>query len=591
MDTSRAPIQGARVSIRTPDGTSLSFVFTDENGTFPLPPGPGVYFVRIAAEGFQETSATITLPMLEPRSVEFVLSVSGGHESVTVTEGPSYVTTAVSSGTKTLTPLRDVPQSISVVTKELMRDQMMMSMADVVRYTPGITAIQGENNRDQVVIRGNSSSADFFVNGVRDDVQYYRDLYNLERVEALKGPNAMIFGRGGGGGLINRVTKEAGFTPLREISLLGGSYNGKRIATDFDQPLRNTMALRLNGMYENSGSFRNGVDLSRYGISPSFTYMPSAQTKIVLAYEHFYDTRVADRGIPSFLGRPVDVPISTFYGNPTNSNVRARVNMGSVYLEQQIGRLSLQNRLLTATYDRGYQNYVPGAVTADQSGVALSAYNNATQRRNVLNQTDLTYGFSTRSIQHTVLGGAEVGRQSTDNFRRTGFFNNTTTSILVPFTETLTQTPVTFRQSATDANNHIQASIAATYLQDQIRLSRFVQVIAGLRFDHFDLRFHNNRTAENLRRIDNLVSPRVGIVLKPMTPVSLYANYSVSYLPSSGDQFASLTAITQQLRPEKFNNYEAGVKWDAARGLSLAAAVYRLSRPFLAASNSASTGD
>ena len=104
-----------------------------------------------------------------------------------------------------------MPQSVTVVTRELIQDQMMMSMADVVRYVPGITLHQGENNRDQVVIRGNSSSADFFVDGVRDDVQYYRDLYNVERVEALKGPNAMIFGRGGGGGVINRVTKEALF--------------------------------------------------------------------------------------------------------------------------------------------------------------------------------------------------------------------------------------------------------------------------------------------------------------------------------------------------------------------------------------------
>src|SRR5262249_58262395 len=101
-----------------------------------------------------------------------------------------------------LTPLQDVPQSVTVAERELMRDQLMGSIGDVVRYVPGITAHQGENNRDQVVIRGNNSSADFFLNGVRDDVQYYRDLYNLDRVEALKGPNAMIFGRGGGGGVV-----------------------------------------------------------------------------------------------------------------------------------------------------------------------------------------------------------------------------------------------------------------------------------------------------------------------------------------------------------------------------------------------------
>src|SRR5215470_15693705 len=147
---------------------------------------------------------------------------------VTVKESPGYEVSIVSSATKTLTPLRDIPQSINVVTQEQVRDQSMLSLSDVVQYVPGITAHQGENNRDQIIIRGTNSSADFFVNGVRDDVQYYRDLYNLERIEALKGPNAMIFGRGGGGGVINRVMKESSLMPIREATLLGGSHENKR---------------------------------------------------------------------------------------------------------------------------------------------------------------------------------------------------------------------------------------------------------------------------------------------------------------------------------------------------------------------------
>src|SRR6478672_4042981 len=205
--------------------------------------------------------------------------------SVTVTEGSGYVTPASSAATRTLTPLLDVPQSITVVTQQLIHDQMMLSVGDVVRYVPGITAIQGENNRDQVVIRGNSTSADFFVNGVRDDVQYYRDLYNLERVEALKGPNAMMFGRGGGGGVINRVTKEAGFTPLRELSLQGGSFGLKRFAADLNQPFNDKVAFRLNGMYENSGSFRSGVDYDREAVNPTITFVPDAATRLTLGYE------------------------------------------------------------------------------------------------------------------------------------------------------------------------------------------------------------------------------------------------------------------------------------------------------------------
>ena len=183
-------------------------------------------------------------------------------------------------------------------------------------------------------------------------------------------------------------------------------------------------------------------------------------------------------------------------------------------------------------------------------------------------------------MRHTLLTGVEVGRQLTDNFRNTGFFNNTALSILLPFDDPhpLTTTPVTFRQSATDADNHLRTNVAAAYAQDQLELSRHFQLVGGLRFDRFDLQYHNNRNGDTLTRPDNLLSPRAGLVFKPIAPLSVYTTYSVSYLPSSGDQFSSLTVITQQVEPEKFNNYEAGVKWGLSSGLELTTAVYRLDR-------------
>jgi catecholate siderophore receptor len=498
--------------------------------------------------------------------------------AITVTEGPRYTEPSSATATKTLTPLLDVPQSITVVTQQLIRDQTMLSVGDVVRYVPGVTAIQGENNRDQVVIRGNSTSADFFVDGVRDDVQYYRDLYNLDRVEILKGPNAMIFGRGGGGGLINRVTKEAEFVPLREITLTGGAYGDKRFATDLNQALNDKVAVRLNGLFENSDSFRNDVGMTRCGINPTLTLKPTKTTRITLSYERFRDDRTADRGIPSFQGQPVDVPISTFFGNPDVSHVRAAVNLGSINLEQQAGRMIIHTRTTFGAYDRGYQNFVPGAVSADRTEDTLTAYNNATKRFNFFNQTDATYTAYTGKIKHTLLTGIEVGSQLTDNFRNTGFFNNTSTSILIPLSSPTIATPTTFRQSATDADNHVHTAIAAGYIQDQIELSRYIQVIGGVRFDRFDLVYRDNRSGTNLERIDGLVSPRAGVVVKPVTRVSIYGSYSVSYLPSSGDQFSSLTVITQQVKPEKFHNYEGGLKWDVRPRLALTAAVFRLNR-------------
>ena len=109
-------------------------------------------------------------------------------------------------------------------------------------------------------------------------------------------------------------------------------------------------------------------------------------------------------------------------------------------------------------------------------------------------------------------------------------------------------------------------------------VSRYVELLGGVRFDYFDLRYQNNRNGDNLRRIDRLVSPRAGIVIKPLTPLSVYASYGVSYLPSSGDQFSSLTNITQQVKPEKFTNYEVGAKWDIRRNLTLTGALYRQNR-------------
>jgi catecholate siderophore receptor len=578
FDQNRSAVAGAKVSAINKSGSAEVSAVTDQNGEFSLELKLGEYIVKVIAKGFSETSQTINLKQNNPEALEIVLQVAGTSAVVTVGDTASYKVDAVTSATKTLTPLRDVPQAIAVVTKEQIKDQMLLSVGDAVRYMPGITAHQGENNRDQVIIRGQNTSADFFLNGVRDDVQYYRDFYNLERLETLKGPNAMIFGRGGGGGVINRVTKEAGFAPLREITVQGGSFYNRRIAGDFDQPFGERFAFRLNDVYEKSDSFRKFVNLERYGISPTFTFAPSEKTKITFGYEFFRDKRTVDRGITSFQGRPADVPISTFYGDPNNSRVRAGINILTGAIEHQFGKLIIRNRTQYGDYDRFYQNYVPGAVNAAGTLVTISAYNNATRRKNLFNQTDLTYIVSTGRIRHTFLGGVELGNQRTTNFRQTGFFNNTTTSVQAAFDNPTIYTPVTFRQSATDASNRLRLNLAATYIQDQIEINRYVQVIAGLRYDYFDLQYHNNRNNDTLRRIDNLVSPRLGIVIKPVEKLSIYGNYSISYLPSAGDQFASLTTITQQVKPEKFQNYEVGVKWDISRNLFFTSALYRLNR-------------
>ncbi|HYW74095.1 MAG TPA: TonB-dependent siderophore receptor [Pyrinomonadaceae bacterium] len=577
VDQNHAAVVGARVNLK---GATDDTAVTDSNGEFSLPVVSGDYQLRIMAAGFETVTRSLTVAAHDFSRVEIILPIAQTTAMVTITgtDALGYRAEAVSGATRTLTNLRDVPQSIAVISKQQIVDQSMKSIAEVVNYVPGVSSHQGENNRDQLVIRGVSTSADFFLDGMRDDVQYYRDLYNLDRVEVLKGPNAMTFGRGGGGGVLNRVAKEAGFSRIRDFNLDAGSFNDARLAADLDQPLGQKLAARLNGMYERAGSFRRYVNLHRYGLNPTLSFTPNGNTRVTFGYESFHDRRVADRGIPSFAGRPAQVAIDSYFGNPRDSHVRAAVNRWTGTIQHQSGRLLITSRTMFGDYDRGYQNYVPGAVNASQTLVAISAYNNATSRQNLFNQTDLNYSLATGKVKHNLLAGTEFGRQVTDNFRNTGFFNNVSTSIQVPYANPLVTTPVVFRQSATDANNHVRANLGAAFLQDQVELSRRIQVLAGVRFDYFDLQFHNNRTGEDLRRIDRLASPRFGVVVKPLMPLSIYGSYSVSYLPSSGDQFASLTSITQQVKPEQFTNYEFGAKWDARRNLTFTAATYRQDR-------------
>ncbi len=577
VDRNGAGVVGATVTAASRAGFRTAAAITDQNGEFILSLESGEYEIKISADGFTESAQTVNLSAGGQDAGEIVLEVAGTNASVTISEPKNYQVAAVMSATKTLTAPRDVPQSISFFTKEQIGDQAMQSLGEAFRYTPGLSVHQGENNRDQLIIRGQNTTADFFVNGVRDDVQYYRDPYNLERLEVLKGPNAMIFGRGGGGGVVKRVTKEAVFKPLRELTLTGGSARNRRVTADIDQPFSERFALRVNGAAENSGSFRQFVGLRRLAVNPTLTWLPDQDTRLTLSYEFARDRRTADRGITSFQNRPAEVPPETFYGNPNDSRVRSNVNLLAASFDRQIGKLNLHNRTAYGDYDRFYQNYVPGAVNAARL-VSISAYNNATQRRNLFTQTDLTYLAATGRVRHTLLGGVELGRQRTNNLRRTGYFNNTSTTVTADFDSPLTAAPVTFRQSATDADNHLRTKLAAVYAQDQIELNRYVQITAGARFDYFDLKYHNNRTGEDLRRIDKLVSPRLGVVVKPLTPLSLYGSYSVSYLPSAGDQFSALTDTSQQIKPEKFTNYEVGAKWDIRRTFQLTSALYRLNR-------------
>ena len=580
-DSDGGALAGAEVSAWSEASDTKTSTRTDLEGRFRLELDPGDYEVTVSATGFMGRMERLSLSSGAP-SHDFQLDLLGYAERIDVAADDPYLEPAVRSATKTPTPLRDVPQAVSVVTSALIADQRLQSMADVVRYMPGVGMGQGEGNRDTPIFRGNSSTSDFLVDGVRDDVQYFRDTYNVDRVEALKGPNGMIFGRGGAGGVINRVIRRAEWDDTREISLQLGSWENRRVTADLGQGLSASVAARVNALYEDSDSYRDGVSAERWGVNPTFAFTLGAATTLRASLEHFEDQRTADRGVSSHAGRPLATAASTFFGDAARSDSQARADLVSLLLEHAFApQRSLRSRLSYGDYEKFYQNVFAGSVNGAATHVALQAYNNDGTRQNLFHQTDLMWQGRGRGIEHTLLAGLELGRQQTDSLRHTGYFTTlgpNVTSASVPLSRPTTALPLAFRPSPTDADNESEARIAALYVQDQIRFSPRFQAVVGLRYDRFEVDFKNRRDGAELESRDGMLAPRLGLIFKPVEALSLYGSYGLSYQPRAGEHLGSLTASNANLDPEEFVNYELGAKWEPSPHLSLTAALYRLER-------------
>ncbi|QDC97524.1 TonB-dependent siderophore receptor [Candidatus Methylopumilus universalis] len=492
----------------------------------------------------------------------------------------TYLKKTTSTATKTDTRIRDIPQSISVITEEQIKDQSLLGLKDAIQYSPGVMAGQGEGNRDSIWFRGNQSTSDLFVDGVRDDVQYYRDLYNIDRVEVLMGPNGMIFGRGGVGGVINRVVKEAAWENKNEIKIQGGAYDHKRSSVDLNNRINETLAVRVNAMIEDSGSFRQGVESERKAINPTFTFKPSDKTKVIVGMEYFNDKRTSDRGIPSvsngLQSYPYSTSRSTFFGNASQSPNEAIVKNGYAIIDHTFDNgVSIKNHTRFSDYDKYYQNVYANSQVSNGL-VTIDGYYDNTQRQNFFNQTDLTYNFKTGSVSHKLLTGLEIGLQENQNYRIVNSGSDPTPLASNPYA-LLNWQSTKSRNTATDIYNQ------AIYFQDQIYLNEQFQIIAGLRYDKFKTKFNDSVAPANSATInDQFISPRVGLVYKPIEPISLYTNYSLSYLPRTGEQLTSLTSSIKSFDPEKFTNIEAGIKYDLLQSFSISSAIYRLERSKMA---------
>ncbi len=486
------------------------------------------------------------------------------------------------TATKTQTPLVDVPQAVTVISREQLDDQGHQSLGEALRFVPGVVLGQGEGHRDQVTLRGQNSSADFFVDGIRDDAQYYRPLYNVERVEVLKGANAMIFGRGGGGGAINRVSKAPEFVRLRG-SASGGidSFGAWNLAVDLGVPLGDDLGLRLNATYEEFDNHRQNFGGHFVGVTPTLGVRLGSDTRLTMTYEYAEDRRLTDRGVPSQNKLPLRGYDETSFSSPGTNPSEVTAQLAHARLDHQFSA-SLSGNLTVqfADYNKFYSNVFPGSAVSATNTVTLSAYNSGTDRQNLIGQGNLVWKGKTGGLGHTLLLGFETGDQSTRANRSNASFapGTLTPPGTVALAERITVPATTF--SPFSASNS-KANFWSVYAQDQIDIGEHVKIVGGLRYDRFEIEATNLRAVPaptTARRTDGKWSPRVGLILKPKPNMSFYGSYAVSFLPQSGDQFTVLDATTQALAPEEFENLELGFKWDITPGLAFTAAGYRLDR-------------
>lgn len=504
------------------------------------------------------------------------ITVYGRHDGYTV---PS-----ASSPTKTETQLIDVPQAITVVNRMQLDDQAVDSLNDALRYVPGVVLGQGEGHRDQVTLRGQNSTADFFLDGLRDDAQYYRPLYNTQRVEVLKGANAMIFGRGGGGGVINRVSKTASHDSAFGTAMASmGSWGEWTLAGDANLLLSDTIALRLNATREDFANHRDSYDGKFTGIAPTLGLQLGEATHLTLAYEYAEDRRITDRGVPSIRpvagepGRPMPGVYRTFFGTTEANRSSVDAHIVRARLDHAFSdSLSANLQAQYANYDKFYSNVYPRAATA--TTVDFEGYLNTTKRENWIVQGNLVWRGETGFVRHTLLAGFEASQADTEDGRRLARFGagGTATSGPLAIQRQIAFPAISFGPASRGSTS--QVKVLSAYVQDQIELGDHVQVVAGVRHDDFRIRSLNTINGFSARRSDSKWSPRLGVIAKPQANISLYASYALSFLPQSGEQFTVLDATTASLAPEKFRNIEAGLKWDFTPELGLTASVYQLDR-------------
>jgi catecholate siderophore receptor len=543
----------------------------------------GLLTVSLAGTAHAQTAPA---PATEPPSAA---SSSGpvqlGPVSVQGSEQGGYQSTTPQALPKLTQPLLDTPESVSVVPRQLMDDQGTTTVRDALRNVPGISLAAGEAGAqgDSLTIRGFTARNDFYLDGMRDFGSYTRDSFNIEEVEVLKGPASVMFGRGSTGGIINQVSKQPQMAPITAGTASLGTDGTKRLTFDIDRPIEGLegTALRLNVMGNLNGVVgRDQAEYRRFGVAPSISFGLGTPTRVTISYLHQQEYDTPDYGLPWLYGRPAATSRASWYGFDDSDYLQAIDDIGTIKVEHDFNdNISLRSQFRYGNYERGIRVTEP---QVNYNGITINTPISAVNvNRNMIavhstetflqNQTDTTMRFTTGPLDHALVTGFEVGKETSSPDRYT-YSNVPSTSLLFPV-----QTPFTAPSKFTSASRTTLNSVALTAM-DTISLGEHWQVLGGVRWDNFNTTFNQEISpTSHFERTDSVVSWRTGLVYKPVPNGSLYFTWGTSFNPSA--ETLTLATSTADLAPEENETYEVGTKWDVLHGkLSLTAAAFQITK-------------
>lgn len=507
-----------------------------------------------------------------------------------------YFSSSASSATKTDTPIQDLPQTVNVVPRDLFVLQGARSIEDALLNVAGVSPSVGDGQRDQVYIRGFSAQYDQYLDGVRDEAMYFRDLSNIERIEVLEGPSAVLYGHGSAGGIVDRISRQPTSSPVGSLGITFGAFDQRRAELDSGGPLgAGGLTYRLDAAAEESGGFREQYFLERYHVSPSVAFQMSPSTRLLLQYDYLNDLRLDDLGIPALVGAPgsgftgtaPEVPDSAYFGSPDSFDrdyVRAAVHTATLTLDHGFGGgVALHEVFRAEHYTLDRNNMLPTGVYLPSglpfTGDLDSVWVKRSQRRilrlenDLFNQLEASWTLGGHALTQNLLVGFEAGRQSADSNSKQ--YNAPAVALVRPvLTDVAPNAP-----AASATLTAARADTAGLYFQDQLVFAGQWRALVGLRADYYQVSQQNRLPPYNqIKTQVRTVSPRVGLVYAPRPDLSAYATVSRSFSPASGDG-VSTAATTAALAPLKATNLEAGLKSSLlGDAFSATLAIFQLTR-------------